>query len=504
LQPYLFNVNAVSVVWRSRLVFKQQLRRGFRASGVSPLWLFPVLLLVVMSLNSTAAQKVESRALNSPLGLEDAVHYALAHHPALGVANAAEQEAAANLDIARDQYIPRGDIGLQENRATGNVVPGTHFAMTGIPPVSGPPTDRVFDSGVWGSTAGLSLSYDIAHLTQYMILADAALAERLGARANTEAQALAVAFGAADAFALTVEAEEQVKAGRVNVNRAEVLHRTIDALAQSGLRPGADAARAAAEVALAQTQLIHAEEAAEVSQAQLAQALGAAGESIKVWPGRLVEQPPPITENERISPLNPLILSADRAVRAADDRKRAAVLEYIPRVEIAAALWGRGNGLFPGGAKLGFAQGVAPDTLNWASGVVVTIPILQYPEIRARNDLAAAKARSALADRDLVIQQVQTQIDSARAILRNTYRAADEARISLQSSRAALSQAEARYKAGLYSIDAVAEALRLVAQAEAGDAVARTDIWRARMLLARAVGDLGPLLADISEASGGH
>jgi outer membrane protein len=462
------------------------------------------LLPIVIFATSGLAQKVQSSPLTSPLSLEAAVHYALAHHPTLRIANAAELEAAANLDIARDQYIPKGDIGLQENRATGNVVPGTHFTMTGIPPVSGPPTDRVFDSGVWGSTAGLSLSYDIAHLTQYMILADAALAERLGARANTEAQALAVGFGAADAFALTIEAEQEVKAGQMNVKRAEVLQRTIDALAQSGLRPGADAARAAAEVALAQTQLIHAEEVAEVSRAQLAQALGAAGESINVLPGRLVEQPPPITENARISPLNPLILSADRTARAADDRKRAAVMEYIPRVEIAAALWGRGNGLFPGGANLGFAQGVVPDTPNWASGVVVTIPVLQYPEIHAHNGLVAARARLALANRDLVIQQVQTQIDSARAILRNAYRAADEARISLQSSRAALRQAEARYKAGLYSIDAVAEALHLVAQAEAGDAVARTEIWRARMLLARAVGDIGPLLADISVATGGH
>jgi outer membrane protein TolC len=492
------------LVQSSALIFKQQLRRRWIAPRVSPLWFFAALLAVVILPTSASAQKIQRSALTSPLGLEDAVHYALAHHPALKVASAAEQEAAANLDIARDQYIPKGDIGLQENRATGNVVPGTHFTMTGIPPVSGPPTDRVFDSGDWGSTAGLSLSYDIAHLTQYMSLADAALAERLGARANVEAQGLAVAFGAADAFALAVEADQQVKAARVAVKRAQVIHTTINALVRSGLRPGADAARAAAEVALAQTELIRAEESAEISQAQLAQALGAAGESFKIWPGRLIDRPPPATENEPISPLNPLIKSADQAARAADERKRAAVLEYIPRVEIAAALWGRGNGLFPGGANLGFAQGVVPDTPNWASGIVITIPILQYPEIHSRNELATARARLALANSDLVTQQVQTQIDSARAIVRSTYRAADEARISLESSHAALSQAEARYKAGLYSIDTVAEALRLVAQAEAGDAVARTDIWRARMLLARAVGDLGPLLADISAAGGGH
>src|SRR5713226_8804554 len=128
---------------------------------VYPIWLFVALLFVP---TSTPAEEIATEALPSPLSLGDAVHYALAHHPAIRAASAVELESAANLDIARAGYLPRGDIGLQENRATGNVVPGAHFTMTGIPPVSGPPTDRVFDSGVWGSTAGLSVLWDIAHL----------------------------------------------------------------------------------------------------------------------------------------------------------------------------------------------------------------------------------------------------------------------------------------------------------------------------------------------------
>jgi outer membrane protein TolC len=74
----------------------------------------------------------------------------------------------------------------------------------------------------------------------------------------------------------------------------------------------------------------------------------------------------------------------------------------------------------------------------------------------------------------------------------------------MDSSRAALSQAQARYKAGLYGVDPVAEALRLLAQAEAENAVARVDIWRARLLAARAVGDIEPLMTEITQASGGR
>jgi outer membrane protein len=459
---------------------------------------------LVLASAMLAAGARASDALPSPLTLTQAIDFALAHHPALRAASAAEQEAGANLDLAQSRLLPQGDIGLQENRATGNVVPGTHFTMTDIPPISGPPTDRVFNSGEWGSTAGVSLSWDIAHLSEKMALADAAMAERLSAQSQAQAQTVEVAFRAANSFALVVEAGEQVKAARASLHRATVFETTVDALVNSGLRPGADGARAAAETALAQTELIRAQEAQSLSEVQLSQALGAAGQSVEVAAGALAREQPPRDVKSGNPARNPLIVAADRAHSAAADRARAARLEYIPRVEVVAALFGRANGLFPGGMNLGSAQGLVPDTPNWGAGVVMTIPILQYPEIRARAELAAAAAKRELARRDEVAQEVQSQVDSAAAIVDSSYRIAAQARISKASSRAALTQAQARYRAGLYGIDPVAEALRLLARAEAEDAVARVDIWRAQLLRARAIGDLGPLLSEVNQASGGR
>ncbi|HJU27700.1 MAG TPA: TolC family protein, partial [Candidatus Binataceae bacterium] len=287
--------------------------------------------------------------------LRTAVEYALAHHPILR-ADAAQSDAAdENLNLARAGLIPRGYIGLQETRATGNVVAGSMFPMTGIPNVSGPPTDRLFDSGVWGSGAGLSLWWDVAHLTQQMRMVDAALADRSDAEASYAAGRLEVAFAAADAFAIAVEAADQRKAASASADRARIVQRTVDALVRSDLRPGADGARAAAEVALADTQLIHAEQQVDLTRARLAEALGVAGQPIDTLPRRLAEEPPAASEPVRVVRSNPLVVAADQVAKAAAERKRAAVLDYIPRVEIVAALWGHASGLFPGGARLGFA-----------------------------------------------------------------------------------------------------------------------------------------------------
>jgi outer membrane protein len=467
----------------------------------SCLFLFAALLI---SPATASCEESADQPLPSPITLEGAVKYALAHQPILRAEGAQDEAADANLSIARAQLIPRGDIGLQENRATGNVVPGSNFSMAGIPTLSGPVRDRVFDSGVWGSTAGLSVWWDIAHLTQQMALVDAELADRAGSRAAHDAGELSVAFAGADAFAVAVEAHQEVEAARASIERARVLRTNVGALVRSGLRPGADEARAQAEVALAETQLARAEQAESVSLAQLARALGAAGQPVTVEAGKLLEAPLSEQAAEIVSVHNPFLVGAAAETRAARAREHAAILEYIPRVEIAGALFGRGNGLFPGGANLGFAQGAVPDTPNWAAGVIVTIPIFQYPEIRSRVDLAAAQSKLSFARRNEVAQDIQSQVDSARAILNGAYKVAHNTRVSVDSSSAALSQASARYKAGLYTIDAVAEALRLLAEAQADDAVARVEIWRAKILLARAVGDIGPLLAEIGEASGGH
>jgi outer membrane protein len=69
--------------------------------------------------------------------------------------------------------------------------------------------------------------------------------------------------------------------------------------------------------------------------------------------------------------------------------------------------------------------------------------------------------------------------------------------VALTAARAAESQATARYRAGLATVVEVAEADRLLAEAEAEDAVARIDVRRAELLVARAVGDLEPFFAQL-------
>jgi outer membrane protein TolC len=194
---------------------------------------------------------------------------------------------------------------------------------------------------------------------------------------------------------------------------------------------------------------------------------------------------------------NPLLVEAEAAVQAARARKRAVELAYLPRLELFASLWMRGTGLTSGTLAPSPGDGIVPDTPNWFTGLMLSWPAVEVVTVRARARVEAAQTKVADARKREVLQAVQTQIDSSRQILDAARKEAANTPIALTAARAAEAQATARYRAGLATVVEVAEAQRLLAQAEIDDAVARLNVRRAELLLARAIGDLGPFLDGV-------
>jgi outer membrane protein TolC len=112
------------------------------------------------------------------MSIEQAIAFALAHHPSLRAQDALERAAQARTSAARSGLLPEVDLSFQINRATGNVLQGALFAMRSIPAVTGPPRPSQFDSGVFGSAIGVGASWDVVGLVRKIALVDLALAER--------------------------------------------------------------------------------------------------------------------------------------------------------------------------------------------------------------------------------------------------------------------------------------------------------------------------------------
>jgi outer membrane protein TolC len=180
-------------------------------------------------------------------------------------------------------------------------------------------------------------------------------------------------------------------------------------------------------------------------------------------------------------------------------RENALNRSYYPRLYLQGADFARGTGVQADGRTGNAARGLGPNTHNWALGASITFPLFDYFSIRAKKDVEVHNERSATARYDQTLQDVSGQIAKAKAVIDGARRVAENTPIQLSAARSTEQQATARYKAGLSNITEVAEAQRLLTQAEIDDSLARLGVWRALLGVAAAEGDLTPFLALVGK-----
>lgn len=361
--------------------------------------------------------------------------------------------------------------------------------------MTGPVLSTNSMSNVWGSAAGALVSWEPVDFGLRQAIVDSAKATRDRAAADVNVTKFQVSTAAADVFLTIAAAQQTVVAAKAGVERARVLSQVIDTLAANELRPGADASRAKAELALARTQEINAEQSVDVAVAALAQLLGVAPDSISIQPGALLDSPPSAEDGGAGLAQHPLARAGQAAVDEVKAREKALDRSYYPRLNLQGAMFARGTGLRPDGSTGGAASGLGPNTQNWALGATVTFPAFDWFSIRSKKEIEAHNERSASAKYDQVLQDLNGQLAQARAILAGARRVAQNTPIQLDAARTTEQQATARYRAGLGNITEVAEAERLLTQAQIDDSLARLGIWRALLGVAAAEGDLAPFLA---------
>jgi outer membrane protein len=429
----------------------------------------------------------------SPLTLQQAIQYALDNYPAIRASMARVAGQEAGVDLARTSYLPRLDSTILENRATRNNVAGLLLPGSLIPPISGPVSDTS-GASVWGSGGALIFSWEPFDFGLRGATVELARSQVGRASAGADITRLDVGVRAADAFLRLAAAQETVRAARAGVDRMDVLTNSISVLVQNQLRPGADESRTRAELAFARIQLIQAEQAEQITRANLAQWLGIPGAEVQIAAGALLQAPtevPPATPNPAMHPQAIAQMSNVESVRAFE---KVLDRSYFPRFNFQSAFSGRGSGATGNGTLRGGSNGLAPTTTNWGVGFTVTFPVFDFFSIRERKRIEQQNELAELATYDRILREINAQTEQARAESEGARRVAENTPIQLRSVRLLEEQTRARYQAGLGTIIEVADSQRLLLQAEVGEAVARIGIWRARLAEAAAKGDLSDLL----------
>lgn len=462
------------------------------------------LLILFSSLVGVAGRLVSAPpqpARQKTFTLEEAVNYALSHYPAVQAGREQVEAARGGVDLARTNYLPQLASLWQANRATSNNVTGIMLPQAVVPSIRGPVLPSSTDTA-WGSIGGLLFSwqpYAFGYRHSKVKLA------RTGvdlASSNLAVTRLSVATNAVNAFFNLLAAEQGVIVAQANLKQWQAANKSVHALVDQELRPGADASRADAQLAQAKIQLIQAQQQVGVYRAALADAVGLETSAVEVSAGPLLGSPPQETPPTPTPASHPAAVEQQSNVRQAKAQLQILHRSYYPDVYVQSFVSGIGSGFSPTGVPQGGANGLGLGTENYGAALTVTFPIFSIFGIHAQERTARANVQSQSSYYHQTLLGINDQVEQARAMLDGARRVAENTPIELKAARTGEVQSQTRYKSGLATIVEMADAESLLEQAEINDALARLAVWHNLANLAAAEGNLEPFFG--LARTGGH
>jgi outer membrane protein TolC len=434
----------------------------------------------------------------TPLTIRQAVEDAIKNYPSITVSQEQINAAAAGIDLARTAYLPHVDTLAQVNRATRNNMFGLLLPQGVIPSISGPVIGSNNFGTVWGSAVGGLVTWEPFDFGLRAANVSAANATRSRAQATLKRAEFEVSVATADACLTMAAAQETVQAAEAAVDRSEVLVRSVHALVDAQLRPGADASRAEAELAAARAQLAQAQQAVEVAKTVVAQFAGLQPQQVILAAPQLLELPSDEAVPSFEAAQNPFTAEQNAVVEQGKAELRVLEKSYIPHFFTQGSAYSRGTGASVNGKRLGALNGLAPDTQNYALGFSVTFPAFDFASVHAREAAQSATIRAETARYQQISTELTAQWNAAVATLSGSRSVAMNTPVEVSAATAAVQQATARYQSGLGTIVEVADAQRLLTQAQIDDALARLNVWRALLHVAVSSGDIQPFLTGAS------
>ena len=424
--------------------------------------------------------------------VDQAVATALEKYAGVRVSSEKVTEAAQAINLARTAYLPQADFLAQANRATRNNVFGMLLPQSTLPGISGPPLAENSMTNVWGTAVGFLVSWEPFDFGLRAAKVNAATAHQRSAEAALTRTKFEIAAGAADGFLTVLAAEQIVRAAAAAVVRAKTLEEIVGAQVRAELRPGVDAMRTKAEVALAEGQQIQSEQAVAMAKASLSQFLMVS--EFTAAPGALLDTPPAAILAQADLRSHPVAKERSALVEESQAKQKMLDKAYYPKFNLQGSTYARGTGANPNFTTGGAFSGLGPNIVNWGAGLTVTFPAMALPGLRIQRGIDASQTRAEQQRLEQVVQDLAAKLARANAQLTGARRLVEKIPVQLEAARAAELQATARYKAGLGTIVEVAEAQRLLAQTEIDESLAKLAIWRAMLAVSTAQGDIEPFL----------
>jgi outer membrane protein TolC len=437
------------------------------------------------------------------LTLPQAIERAVANYPSIKARQAAQLRAAKELDATRAEYLPEAAITSYANFGTNNSVAGTFYPYNS--PVQGGIRPDGIYTPVFGSYAALELSWQAFTFGKAESRIAAAQTEQERAEAEYRNELFRQQIAVADAYMLAVMSERLVRVQESNLRRSEIFYTISQSKAASGLVSGVDSALAAAERSKSLLLLLESRKNAELQRAKLAELVGLPfGSVVMADTMSLFAAVPrdrersPDSANAAIDQTPPLLL-ARKTADVSQARAEAIGRSWLPSLRLWGSVFGKGSGVqnSDNSYRSDFASGMAFQALNYTMAVSLRFDLFDFFRTSERAAAEQARSQELRYEYDTKRLEAERRYEYAAQQLRLAITQAQESPVQFAAASASYSQANARYQAGLAPLTELVQSYYILSRADADVAVAYSNAWRALLLKAASVGDVGLVLNQL-------
>jgi outer membrane protein TolC len=426
--------------------------------------------------------------------LQEILKQAEANYPLLKAKGYEVQARKDQVAYTKSTALPSLDATYQLNYATYNNITGMAVGQ-GFVPISGPPsTGNTYDA-IFGSAGGLVLNWEPFTFGQRKSKINSAKAYQDYQQADHDQEIFQHQIRTANAYLDVVMTHELVKVYSKNLERAEDNVRIVKSLTRSGLRPGTDTALFKAELSRAKIELLNYERLRETQQSLLSELLGGNESTYNIDSSYIKSLP--VIAADTASLNHPLTrLSTSRMMINQYERTSLQRTLY-PKLSFWGTAYARGSGIRYDG-QLNSADGLSFSRYNYGAGLVISVPLLRFTNVRHQVNAQEALIKSDEEKLNLVKLQLEKQNQVADITLTNALKIAQESPSFYQSSEFSYRTLLSRHNSGLVNYVDLIQAQYTLIKSEADLKRAHLDAWKALLYKAAVQGDINIFLNQLN------
>lgn len=423
------------------------------------------------------------------LTLDAALAAARARHPALLAGMARVRAVEAEADVARAAWLPTMSVvaelvGSTTNNSTATFLssPFVDLPRIGATPILADPSAIPYPSTLLALGVRQPL-WDFGRVGAQVSLVRAQVRVE---RARSDGLGLEVDLGVRQSFVSVLAAKQLLRAADEALERSRVRRDFALAAVAKGAAPEIDATRAEADVERARLGRLRAAGALDVARASLASAVGGreaaldAAEPAAAAPAEVPSPDALVAAVER----DPVVEELRARAEAARAFVRVLEASRMPSLFLSGSLSLRSGGAPPSSGPAPFADGWVPSVPNASLGIVLNVPILDFPT-DARVRAAKLQERALALEADAMVHRLRgaARVAATGAALAAGALPALDATLEAAARNQVLAERRMREGLGTQTERADAEAIRV--EAEVQRVLGALELERTRALLLR-------------------